>query len=133
MFGTRRGAQTEGGEPSYAQPLMYAKIRSHTSVAQLYGEQLVRTGVITREELDRLWVEKKAEMQREGETGSLAQIARRAPVTPAPVDGAAMWGRLRTTLKVLSTVPDGFQVHPKLMPFLRKRAELLEGKGEADW
>ncbi len=44
-----------------------------------------------------------------------------------------MWGRLRTTLKALSTGPEGFEIHPKLMPFLRRRAELLEGKGEVDW
>ncbi len=133
MFGYRRWGHNETDEPSYTQPLMYAKIKNHTSVAQLYGEHLVRTGVITREELDRLWAEKKTQMQREGESGSLAQIARRAPVTPAPVDASAMWGRLRTTLKALSTGPDGFEIHPKLMPFLRRRAELLEGKGEVDW
>jgi len=133
MFGYRRWGHNETDEPSYTQPLMYAKIKNHTSVAHLYGEQLVRTGVITREELDRLWTDKKAQMQREGESGSLAQIARRAPVTPAPVDSSAMWGRLRTTLKTLSTGPEGFEIHPKLMPFLKKRAELLEGKGEADW
>ncbi len=44
-----------------------------------------------------------------------------------------MWGRLRTTLKALSTGPEGFEIHPKLMPFLKKRAELLEGKGDVDW
>jgi 2-oxoglutarate dehydrogenase E1 component len=44
-----------------------------------------------------------------------------------------MWGRLRATLKALGSVPDGFEVHPKLAAHLRKRAELLEGKGEVDW
>ena len=133
LVGYRRWGHNETDEPSYTQPLMYAKIKGHTSVAQLYGDQLVRTGVITREELDRLWNEKKAQMQREGETGSLAQIARRAPVVPSPVDASAMWGRLRTTLKALSTLPEGLEIHPKLMPFLKKRADLIEGKGEVDW
>jgi 2-oxoglutarate dehydrogenase E1 component len=44
-----------------------------------------------------------------------------------------MWGRLRTTLKALSAGPTGFEIHPKLMPLLKKRAELLEGRGDADW
>jgi 2-oxoglutarate dehydrogenase E1 component len=133
LFGYRRWGHNETDEPSYTQPLMYAKIKNHTSTAHLYGEHLVRTGVITREELDRLWAEKRAQMQREGESGSLAQIARRAPVALPPVDASAMWGRLRVALKALSTGPEGFEIHPKLMPFLKKRAELLEGKGEADW
>jgi len=133
LVGYRRWGHNEGDEPSYTQPLMYAKIKSHTSVAQLYGERLVRTGAVSREELDALWAEKKAEMQREGQSGPLSTPARRPAAAPPPVDAPAMWGRLRTTLKALSTVPDGFELHPKLLPHLRKRADLLEGKGEVDW
>jgi 2-oxoglutarate dehydrogenase E1 component len=133
LVGYRRWGHNEGDEPSYTQPLMYAKIKSHTPVAQLYGEQLVRSGAVSREELEALWAAKKAEMQREGESGPLATIARRQPVAPPPVDAPAMWGRLRTTLKALGSVPEGFELHPKLLPHLRKRAELLEGKGEVDW
>jgi 2-oxoglutarate dehydrogenase E1 component len=44
-----------------------------------------------------------------------------------------MWGRLKTTLQAISSVPDGFELHPKLMPLLKKRGELLAGKGEVDW
>jgi 2-oxoglutarate dehydrogenase E1 component len=89
--------------------------------------------VVTRDELDRLWAEKKAQMQEEGQAGFIPSVMRREPVDYAPVDAGAMWGRLRATLKALSTVPEGFELHPKLAPFLKRRAELLEGKGEADW
>jgi len=133
LVGYRRWGHNEGDEPSYTQPLMYAKIKSHTSVAQLYSEQAVRAGVLTRDELDALWAEKKAEMQREGEARPFAVIARRAVLPPAPVDAAAMWGRLKATLKALASVPEGFELHPKLAPFLKGRAELLEGRGEVDW
>src|SRR4029453_2509114 len=102
------GGQTGGGEPSYTQPLMYAKIKSHTSVGQLYSDHLVRSGAVSREEVDKIWAEKKAQMQREGDGGGLGQIARRLPVASGPVDAAAMWGRLRTTLSALSTVPADF-------------------------
>ena len=44
-----------------------------------------------------------------------------------------MWGRLKTVLRALGTLPDGLEIHPKLVPFVRKRAELLDGKGEVDW
>jgi 2-oxoglutarate dehydrogenase E1 component len=129
----RRWGHNEGDEPSYTQPLMYSKIKSHPSVAHLYGEQLVRLGVVTREELDALWDAKKAQMQREGEAGSIAAITKRPPEPPPLVDAAAMWGRLRTTLKALGSVPQGFELHPKLAAHLKKRVELLEGKGEVDW
>jgi 2-oxoglutarate decarboxylase len=131
----RRWGHNETDEPSYTQPLMYAKIKTHPSTATLYGEKLVREGVVAREELDRLWAEKKAEMQSEktGNGTPFVAIARREPREPAPVDASAMWGRLKTVLRALGTVPDGFQIHPKLVPFLRRRSELLEGKGHVDW
>jgi 2-oxoglutarate dehydrogenase E1 component len=128
----RRWGHNEGDEPSYTQPLMYAKIKSHTSVAHLYGDQLVRQGAITREQLDQVWAEKKAEMQGE-DASPLAKIAKRAPVEPQPVDAPAMWGRLRSVLQVLGTLPEGFEIHPKLVPFVKKRHEVLEGKGDVDW
>jgi 2-oxoglutarate dehydrogenase E1 component len=133
LVGYRRWGHNEGDEPSYTQPIMYAKIKSHPSVATIYGEHALRSGWIAREELDALWAAKKAEMQREGAEGSLAVIARRPPVEAAPVDAAAMRARLKTALKVLSSVPEGFEIHAKLMSHLRRRAELLEGRGEADW
>ena len=133
LFGYRRWGHNEADEPSYTQPLMYAKIKNHTSVAQLYGEQLVRTGVITREELDRLWADKKAQMQREGEAGSLAQIARRAPVDPRP----------RRRLRDVGTPahhpqgPEhgarGVRDPSEADAASQEAAELLEGKGEVDW
>jgi 2-oxoglutarate dehydrogenase E1 component len=133
LVGYRRWGHNEGDEPSYTQPLMYARIKSHPSVAQLYAEQMVRSGLVTREELDALWEDKKAQMQREGESGPLARIAKRPDVEPSPVDAGAMWARLRAALKVLGSVPDGFEVHPKLIPHIRKRAELADGRGQVDW
>jgi 2-oxoglutarate dehydrogenase E1 component len=129
----RRWGHNEGDEPSYTQPLMYSKIKSHTSVAHLYGDQLVRQGVTGSADLEKVWARKKAEMQKEGEAGPLARIAKRAPVEPTAVDASAMWGRLKTVLRVLGSLPEGFEIHPKLVPFVRKRADLLEGKGEVDW
>jgi multifunctional 2-oxoglutarate metabolism enzyme len=132
MVGYRRWGHNEGDEPSYTQPLMYAKIKTHPSVAQIYGEALVRQGVITAAELEALWAEKKAAVQRD-EAEEAAPVVRPPQVQPAAVDASAMRGRLRTILKALGTVPAGFELHPKLQAFLRKRADLLDGKGEVDW
>ena len=133
LVGYRRWGHNEGDEPSYTQPLMYAKIKNHPSVAHIYGEQAVRAGWLTREELDALWAEKKAEMQREEGGQPFAVISKRAPEEPAAVDAPAMRARLKATLGALGSLPEGFEIHPKLAPFIKRRAELLEGKGEVDW
>jgi 2-oxoglutarate dehydrogenase E1 component len=131
----RRWGHNETDEPSYTQPIMYARIKHHPSAASLYGDKLMREGTVTREALDALWAAKKAQMQSEGgeARAPFAAIARREPRAAAPVDASAMWGRLKTVLKALGTVPEGVEIHPKLLPFVHKRAELVEGKGEVDW
>src|SRR5512147_3153358 len=104
----RRWGHNETDEPSYTQPLMYAKIKSHPSAASLYGDKLVREGVVSREELDRIWAEKKAEMSAEGApaTAPFNVVSHRLPHDLAPVDAAAMRGRLRAVLKALGTLPE---------------------------
>jgi multifunctional 2-oxoglutarate metabolism enzyme len=131
----RRWGHNETDEPSYTQPLMYERIKSHPSVATLYGEKLAREGVLAREELDKVWADKKAALQAEGGEAKspFVVIARREPHAPAPVDSSAMRGRLKTVLRALGTLPDGFEIHPKLVPFVRRRADLLDGRGEVDW
>ena len=47
MFG-----HNEGDEPSFTQPLMYKKIRSHPSVYKIYGSKLVNEKSITQELLN---------------------------------------------------------------------------------
>ncbi|HET8647916.1 MAG TPA: thiamine pyrophosphate-dependent enzyme, partial [Vicinamibacteria bacterium] len=132
MVGYRRWGHNEGDEPSYTQPIMYAKIKSHPSVAHLYGELAVRQGLLGAAELEQMWAEKKAAMQRED--GEEALRPPRPPaVQPAPVDASAMRGRLRTILKALGSAPEGFELHPKLAAFVKRRADLLEGRGEVDW
>ncbi len=48
----RRFGHNEGDEPSFTQPLMYKKIRSHPSTIKVYGKKLVDENVISNESLD---------------------------------------------------------------------------------
>ena len=48
----RRFGHNEGDEPSFTQPLMYKKIRSHPSPVKVYGEKLVHEGLISKDHLD---------------------------------------------------------------------------------
>jgi len=48
----RRFGHNEGDEPSFTQPLMYKKIRSHPTPVKIYGEKLVNENLLTKEELN---------------------------------------------------------------------------------
>jgi 2-oxoglutarate dehydrogenase E1 component len=134
----RRYGHNEGDEPSYTQPLMYQKIKSHTSVAHLYGEALVRQGHLTAAEVDGLWASEKAGLERaydEARGTPKASFVDSLVVPSAPrlhPEGDAR-ARLARIIRAVSTVPEGFEVHPKLKPLLKKRAEYGSGKPEIDW
>ena len=44
--GTKRFGHNEGDEPSFTQPLMYEKIRSHPSPVNVYGNRLINENLI---------------------------------------------------------------------------------------
>ena len=48
----RRFGHNEGDEPSFTQPLMYKKIRSHPSPVKVYGENLINEGSISNDYLN---------------------------------------------------------------------------------
>ena len=48
----RRFGHNEGDEPSFTQPLMYEKIRSHPSTTKVYGQKLINEKIISNESLD---------------------------------------------------------------------------------
>ncbi|MBB4211988.1 2-oxoglutarate dehydrogenase E1 component [Rhodothalassium salexigens DSM 2132] len=52
MFCYRRFGHNEADEPSFTQPLMYAAIRNHPHVIDIYAKRLVDEGVVTRDEVD---------------------------------------------------------------------------------
>ncbi|MDC0518341.1 2-oxoglutarate dehydrogenase E1 component [Candidatus Pelagibacter sp.] len=48
----RRFGHNEGDEPSFTQPLMYKKIRSHPTPVNFYGEKLIKEQTISTDYLD---------------------------------------------------------------------------------
>ena len=50
----RRFGHNEGDEPSFTQPLMYKKIRSHPSPVKVYGNRLINENIISNENLNDL-------------------------------------------------------------------------------
>src|SRR5438094_5238352 len=70
MFCYRRHGHNEADDPSYTQPILYRKIKEHPSVAKLYGDRLVREGVLTAEEFKAL---RKTAAQRFSEAYDAAQ------------------------------------------------------------
>src|SRR5215472_339899 len=54
LVGYRRWGHNEGDEPAFTQPQMYAIIRSHPTVRELYAGNLQSNGAVSREEIEKL-------------------------------------------------------------------------------
>jgi 2-oxoglutarate dehydrogenase E1 component len=140
LIGYRRFGHNETDEPAYTQPQMYEKIKQHPSVRAIYAGKLVEEGVVTAEEAEQMASEAhtavatahsdlKESMAGPPETGAneVDTTMSREPKTTLPAD------LLRSLNEQLVKVPDGFNVHRKLKPFLERRLAAAEPGGKVDW
>ena len=135
LVGYRRWGHNEGDEPNFTQPKMYAIVSKHPTVRQLYGESLVKAGIVPAGEPDRLL------------TAALDHLAsiRKSLADAAPpdqptnghkgarreVDTAVPMPTLRGYHDAIHAMPEGFAPNTKLLRQLERRATLPDGK--VDW
>jgi 2-oxoglutarate decarboxylase len=140
LIGYRRFGHNETDEPAYTQPQMYELIKHHPPVRKLYADRLVADGVVSEEEAEGMaseayarvgeaHAELKESIGGPPDTGTheLDRTMSREPRTTVPQD------TLRSLGDQLLRLPDGFELHRKLRPFLDRRREVLESGGPIDW
>ncbi|MDQ3129633.1 MAG: multifunctional oxoglutarate decarboxylase/oxoglutarate dehydrogenase thiamine pyrophosphate-binding subunit/dihydrolipoyllysine-residue succinyltransferase subunit [Acidobacteriota bacterium] len=143
LVGFRRLGHNEGDEPSYTQPVMYARVKAHPGTRHLYAQQLIRESVISEDDLKAMTdvtVEKY-----EGVLARAKQIAiekpKRAelPATIEDEDGSKVLETpisketLKEVSEKISLVPEGFHVNPKMVGQLARRAKMGTGEAPMDW
>jgi 2-oxoglutarate dehydrogenase E1 component len=140
MICYRRLGHNEGDDPSYTQPLMYKRIDARRSARKLYTEALVKRGDITIEDAERALDDFQTRLQ-----DALDQTRQHAPekglraAPPPPPIGClphVNTGVPRATIDrihaAMSTPPEGFALHPKLLKQFEARTKMFE-EGEVDW
>ncbi|MEL6289823.1 MAG: 2-oxoglutarate dehydrogenase E1 component, partial [Pseudomonadota bacterium] len=145
MFCYRRHGHNEGDEPSFTQPLMYQKIRSHPSVVKLYGEQLAANGTIAENDVSALKDQFKSHLEEEfsasdgyrpnkadwldgrwSEIGFAEEGDRRG-------ETGVERERLIELGREITTVPAHFKAHRTIARVLKGRREMVEGDVGIDW
>ncbi|HEV7474630.1 MAG TPA: multifunctional oxoglutarate decarboxylase/oxoglutarate dehydrogenase thiamine pyrophosphate-binding subunit/dihydrolipoyllysine-residue succinyltransferase subunit [Pyrinomonadaceae bacterium] len=142
LVGFRKLGHNETDEPSYTQPLMYARVKAHPGVRTIYSQRLIREAVITETELNEL-IEKRVHRYED----ALARAKQVAPKKEAPaaiiitedVDGSAVVETpitaelMKSLAHKIAIVPEGFNVNPKMVGQLARRAKMGSGELPIDW
>jgi 2-oxoglutarate dehydrogenase E1 component len=146
MYCYRRHGHNEADEPSFTQPLMYAKIKDRPSLTEVYTEQLIMRGDLTVEETEGITREfqdklhsavehvKTGPPKQRGMTGyggRWSGLSR--SYSHAHVETGVKEETLVRIAQAMTTVPAGFTVHPKMVRLLENRANQVKERKPIDW
>ncbi len=140
----RRFGHNEGDEPSFTQPLMYKKIKSHPSTLEIYGNQLSNEGLISSKEIESQKKNFKNFLEKELESSKSYKSELKW------FEGA--WSRFKPGLgkdkrgqsgvkreklleigKKISTLPSNFSVHKTLKKIFDSRYQIFDKSKLLDW
>jgi 2-oxoglutarate dehydrogenase E1 component len=148
MWCYRRFGHNEGDEPSFTQPLMYAAIKTHPPISEIYGKRLIGEGVV-----DQAWIKQQtrdyvAHLEEEF-TAAASYLPNKAdwfegrwaglgrpdePVLARRNTATAIDQReLKRLGEVLTTVPPGLTVHRTLQRILDAKTAMFESGDGFDW
>jgi len=140
----RKLGHNEQDEPSVTQPLMYKKIAQHPGTRKLYADKLVTQNVIAAEEPEAMIKQYRDTLDAGQQTVSpmLSNFKSKFAVDWAPFLGAK-WtdaadthvplAELQRLAEPLTTVPQGFKVHPTVGRVIEARKQMAAGKQPVDW
>ena len=140
----RRFGHNEGDEPSFTQPLMYKKIKSHPSPVQVYGERLVYDKSISKDFLnnsikkfknlldDQFKTAKDYKPQIEWFEGTWSRYKPERGKDKRGVTGADTKKLLEISNKI-NTIPNEINIHKTISKILENRKLSVKNGSEIDW
>jgi 2-oxoglutarate dehydrogenase E1 component len=139
LVGYRRHGHNEGDEPAFTQPALYAAIRKHPTSRAIWGERLVRDGVVTAEDVEAAERAVAKRLQsihddmKKKRTGEFEIITSPAAPPPGTIETAVRAEQLVMLNEQLLSWPSEFHPHPRLAKQLERRREALGDAGGIDW
>ena len=142
VVGFRKLGHNESDEPSYTQPLMYARVKAHPGVRTVYANRLLKEGVIDEAELKEMLAERTRRLE-DAQAKAKEAVAQKPPTQLAPpleeIDGSEVVDTsieaetIKNIAHKIAVVPEGFNINPKMVGQLARRARMGEGTLPIDW
>ncbi|MFN9438961.1 MAG: 2-oxoglutarate dehydrogenase E1 component [Brevundimonas sp.] len=145
MFCYRRFGHNEGDDPTFTQPIMYARIKAQPSTREIYAQRLIAEGVVTAAEVEAEVARFEAFLDAEFDAGKafkadkadwldgrwqglgLPDSDERRGETAVPLTQLQAYGQR------LTTVPNDIDIHKTLKRVLEGRREAIETGEGLDW
>lgn len=141
----RKLGHNEQDEPSVTQPLMYRKVNQHPGTRALYAARLVQRGELAAGEPEAMGaayrqamdegrnpmqpvLDKQAHQYGVNWKSYLGNISWRTPA-----DTRLPLARLQQLVARLVTVPEGFELHPRVEKIMADRGAMGRGELPLDW
>jgi 2-oxoglutarate dehydrogenase E1 component len=140
----RRFGHNEGDEPSFTQPLMYKKIRSHPTPVEVYGNKLINENTLSESELQKFKTNfknllddqyknaKDYNPKIEWYEGSWSRYKPEKGKDKRGISGFDQSKLLEISEKI-NSIPEGLNLHKTIIKILNtRRLAVSNGKG-IDW
>ncbi|AWB33832.1 2-oxoglutarate dehydrogenase E1 component [Orrella marina] len=140
----RKLGHNEQDTPSLTQPLMYKRIGQHPGTRKLYGDRLIAQGVLKEGEPDEMVKAYRSYMEDGRSTIEpiLTNYRSKYAIDWSPYLGAKWTDHADTGLPIaelkrlgerITSVPEGFSVHPLVTKLLNDRRTMAQGELNLDW
>src|ERR1700736_1545557 len=140
----RRHGHNEADEPAATQPVMYRVIRQHPTARKLYADKLIAEGVITESDAAAMIEQYRTGLDegRPQARASLGMIGNKYTVDWTPyaqidwterVQSGVEPRRLRSLGERITSLPEGFSLHPRVAQLMLNRKKMIAGESPLDW
>ncbi len=140
----RRYGHNEGDEPSFTQPIMYKKIKSHPTTLDIYSKKIIKEGYFSSKEINNKKLDFKSFLDKEFKNSKNYKSDLKW------WDG--VWSRYKPELgkdkravsgvdkneiikigKKITSLPNNFNIHKTLVKVFQNRHSMFEDKKPLDW
>ncbi|ORW91750.1 multifunctional oxoglutarate decarboxylase/oxoglutarate dehydrogenase thiamine pyrophosphate-binding subunit/dihydrolipoyllysine-residue succinyltransferase subunit, partial [Mycolicibacter terrae] len=140
MLCYRRRGHNEGDDPSMTNPYMYDVIGTKRGVRKSYTEDLIGRGDISMKEAEDALRDYHGQLERvfneirelEKHAALPSESVESEQQVPRGLNTAVDKAMLSRIGDAFMAIPDGFTVHPRVLPVLERRREMAY-EGKVDW
>jgi len=140
----RRHGHNEADEPAATQPVMYHVIREHPEPRALYAEKLLGEQIVSLEEVEKMQVryrelldERRCTSERVLTDYHPPYLADWSPFKKTDwtykVDTSLPKSTIEALMTQITTVPEGFVLHPRVEKIVEARRDMGKGLHPFDW